>query len=37
VGEAVVRDAAVGIGVVAAVVLALAALQVLRRRRPERA
>jgi membrane-associated protein len=37
VGEAVVRDAAVGIGAIAALVLALAAVQILRRRRPERA
>lgn len=37
VGEAVVRDAAAGVGVVAAIVLALAAAHILRRRRPERA
>ena len=37
VGEAVVRDAAVGVGVLGAVVVALAAAQILRRRRPERA
>ncbi len=37
VGEAVVRDAAVGVGVVAAIVVALVAVQIVRRRRPERA
>jgi membrane-associated protein len=36
-GEAVVRGAAVGIGVVAAVATVLVGLQLLRRRRPERA
>jgi membrane-associated protein len=37
VGEAVVRDAAVGVGVGAALLVALAAVHILRRRRPERA